>query len=68
MAEVTYCSAKHDGESFEAGTPASELPKVLRESMRQNGLLIPGPKAEKAEKPKKAIVSKKAVVKAKDEE
>lgn len=45
MAEVLIGDIKHDGEVFEAGSPASKLPKAVRERARQNGFLIPGPKA-----------------------
>ena len=49
MAEVLRSSIKHDGEVFEAGSPASKLPKDVRETARGNGFLIPGPKASKLE-------------------
>ncbi len=52
MAEVLVGSIKHDGEVFEVGSPASKLPKSVREMARNNGLLGPAPK--KVKKPKEA--------------
>jgi len=49
MAEVLRSRIIHDGEVFEAGSPASKLPKAVRETARNNGFLIPGPKKAKAE-------------------
>ncbi len=47
MAEVLRSIIKHDGEVFEAGSPASKLPKKVRETARRNGFLIEGPKKAK---------------------
>jgi hypothetical protein len=56
MAKVTVCSAKHDGEFFEEGTPFSELPKALQEHMKENDLLKNVPAEKKA--PKKVAPAK----------
>jgi len=54
MAEVLRSSIKHDGKVFEAGSPASDLPKGVRETARNNGFLVPGPKKAKAKAKAKA--------------
>ena len=51
MAEVLAGNIKHDGELFEVGSPASKLPKAVRERARKIGVVVPGPAKEKEAKP-----------------
>ena len=38
--QVTRGDVKHDGEVIEAGTPASKLPKGLKQHLKDNGFLM----------------------------
>lgn len=38
--QVLRGNLKHDGEVFEAGTPASDLPKGLKQHAKDNGFLM----------------------------
>lgn len=38
--QVLRGNMKHDGEVFEAGTPASSLPKGLKQHAKDNGFLM----------------------------